>query len=345
MLDARPETTRPATRPWLGTWSARGAEPSSLKRLSEALRDGRATAPHHIEPTGRAPWSGRRGPCQRSEGDEREELRGPVERTAEPNRTANGVGAHLRASRRPNPGRGSGAGPRSGRRSGASGAGGSTGTRLLVAAEDLFLGLAGEQLDELLALDRLALEQDLRDVVELLAVLGEDVARRLVRLLDDAPDLVVDLAGDLVGVVGLGGELAARKGWPWSWPNTRGPELLGHAEAHDHLLGGGGDLLEVVGRAGGDLVEDELLGGAAAQRHRHRVGQLRARGEELVLGGQRDRVAERLAARDHGDLVDRVGVVEVVGHERVAHLVVGGDPALLLGHHAGLLLRARRSRA
>ena len=33
----------------------------------------------------------------------------------------------------------------------------------------------------------------------------------LVRRLDDAPDLVVDLARDLVGVVGLGGELAAEE--------------------------------------------------------------------------------------------------------------------------------------
>ena len=36
----------------------------------------------------------------------------------------------------------------------------------------------------------------------------------------------------------------------------------------------------------------------------------------------------------------RVGVLQVVGDDGVAHLVVGGDPALLLAHHPGLLLRA-----
>ena len=56
--------------------------------------------------------------------------------------------------------------------------------------------------------------------------------------------------------------------------------------------------------------------------------------------GQRDRVAERLAARDHRDLVHGVGVLEVVADDRVAHLVVGGDQPLLLAHHPGLLLRA-----
>ena len=122
-------------------------------------------------------------------------------------------------------------------------------------------------------------------------------------------------------------------------------ELLGHAEAHDHLLGGGGDLLEVVRRAGGDLAEDDLLGGAAAERHRHRVRQLRARGEELVLGRQRDRVAERLAARDHGDLVDRVGVLEEVGDERVAHLVERRDRGAPSRTSRGSSSPAPRSRA
>src|SRR3712207_6969113 len=53
-------------------------------------------------------------------------------------------------------------------------------------------------------------------------------------------------------------------------------------------------------------------------------------GQELVLGRQGDRVAERLSAGDHRDLVHRVGVLEVVGDDRVAHLVERGDLALLL---------------
>src|SRR5262249_8576148 len=76
--------------------------------------------------------------------------------------------------------------------------------RLLLVRADLVLGLALEQGDELLRLDRLALEQDLRDRVEVLAVLGEDVLGGLVSVLDDPADLVVDLAGDLVRVVRFG---------------------------------------------------------------------------------------------------------------------------------------------
>jgi hypothetical protein len=81
----------------------------------------------------------------------------------------------------------------------------------LVGAEDLFRVLAGQQRLELLALDRLALEQQLGDLRERLAVLGQDVLGLLVGALDDPADLVVDLARDLVGVVRLGGELTAQE--------------------------------------------------------------------------------------------------------------------------------------
>src|SRR5688572_14895446 len=83
--------------------------------------------------------------------------------------------------------------------------------RRLVGPEDLFLGLAGEQRLKLLALDRLALEQQLGDRRQRLAVLEQHVLGDLVGGLDDTTDLVVDLARDLVGVVRLGRELAAEE--------------------------------------------------------------------------------------------------------------------------------------
>ena len=144
--------------------------------------------------------------------------------------------------------------------------------------------------------------------------------------------------GDLFRVVGLLLELAPQERHRLVVTQRPRTELLAHAEAHDHLLGGGRRLLEVVGGAGGDLVEHDLLGGAAAERHGERVHELALGGEELVLGGQRDGEAQRLAAAHHGDLVHRVGVLEEVADEGVAHLVVGRDGLLLLGDDARLLL-------
>ena len=92
--------------------------------------------------------------------------------------------------------------------------------------------------------------------------------RELVAVLDDAAHLVVDLARDLVGVVGLVAHLAAEERHVVVAAEHARAELLAHPEAHHHLLRGRRDLLDVVRGAGRDLVEDELLRRAAAERHR-----------------------------------------------------------------------------
>src|SRR5215208_2747685 len=80
------------------------------------------------------------------------------------------------------------------------------GGRGLLLDEDVLRGGSFEQSGELLGVDRLPLEQDLGDVVELVVLVGEQVLGSLVGGLDDAADLIVDLTGDLVGVIGLRGE-------------------------------------------------------------------------------------------------------------------------------------------
>src|SRR5262249_404724 len=57
------------------------------------------------------------------------------------------------------------------------------------------------------------------------------------------------------------------------------------------------------------------------------------------LARQRDRVAQRLASPDDGDLVDVGLLVEEVTDDRVTELVVGGDAPLFLGEETRLLLR------
>src|ERR1700684_3457758 len=83
--------------------------------------------------------------------------------------------------------------------------------RLLVVVEDFVAAFAFEQGLELLGVDRLALEQQLRDLLELGALFAQQALRGLVGALDHAADLVIDLASDLVGVIRLGGEFATEE--------------------------------------------------------------------------------------------------------------------------------------
>ena len=94
---------------------------------------------------------------------------------------------------------------------------------------------------------------------------------------------------------------------------ARRVRLRAHAVVVDHRVGDLAHALQVVGRAGRDRAEDELLGDAAAEEHGHLVDELLARLEVGVLVGQVHHVAERLAARHDRDLVDAVD-----GHQQLA---------------------------
>ena len=59
----------------------------------------------------------------------------------------------------------------------------------------------------------------------------------------------------------------------------------------------------------------------------------------MVLLRKLQRVAQRLAAADDRDLVNRIGMLQNVAHQGVTALVVGNRGALGLGHHTTLALR------
>ena len=74
-------------------------------------------------------------------------------------------------------------------------------------------------------------------------------------------------------------------------------DALAHAVLEHHGAGDRGHALEVVGGAGRDAAEHDLLGGTAGEQHRDLVDQLLAGADVAVLLGQVERVAERVAAR------------------------------------------------
>ena len=176
--------------------------------------------------------------------------------------------------------------------------------------------------------------------MHLLGVLRQHLAGALVGLLDEARDLEVDAVRRLGRVIALGGDVAAQEDLVVGLAVHLGPKLLAHAVAHNHAAGHLRGALDVVGGAGGDVVAEELLGGAAAQHHGKAVEHGVARLQEVVLVGHRKRVTQSLAAGDDADLLDRVGVGEHVAHKRVARLVVGDGLALGVGHNAALARRA-----
>ncbi len=64
------------------------------------------------------------------------------------------------------------------------------------------------------------------------------VRASVVRVVDDAAHFVVDLLGDLLGVVALLGDLAAEEDELFLVAEGPRPQALAHAEARDHGAGG-----------------------------------------------------------------------------------------------------------
>ena len=121
------------------------------------------------------------------------------------------------------------------------------------------------------AVEALALEERLRHLVQDLEVVLQQALRALVRLEDDAADLVVDLERGALGVVGGLREVAAEEDLLFLLAEGQRAELLAHAPLADHLAGELGRALDVVAGAGGHVTEDELLGDAAAEEDREVV--------------------------------------------------------------------------
>ena len=103
------------------------------------------------------------------------------------------------------------------------------------------------------------------------------VRASVVGVVDDAPHLVVDLLGDLLGVVALLRDLAAEEDELFLAAEGPRPEALAHTEAGDHGAGGLRHLADVVAGAGGHLAEDDLFGRVAAEHHREHLLQVGAR--------------------------------------------------------------------
>ena len=192
---------------------------------------------------------------------------------------------------------------------------------------------------EVLAGERLLLEELEDEVVEDVAVGVEDLPRLGVRGLDELAHLLVDLVRDLERVVGLVAHRAAEERVALLAAVAHGAEPRAHAVLGDHRARDLGGLVDVGGRARGRLVEHQLLGAASAHREHQPADHLGAGHEALVVLGDDQRVAAGAPARQDRELVDRLQVGHRPRGERVAALVVGGDLLLLLGDDLALAAR------
>src|SRR5581483_6423962 len=196
-----------------------------------------------------------------------------------------------------------------------------------------------EQPRHIVALDRLVLDQLAGHAVQDVPIFGDDAVRDFLGALDQPPNLVVDLLGDLLRVVALLGDLAAEENELLLAAERARAEPLAHTPLRDHVAGDLGRAGDVIRGAGGHVAEDQFLGLVAAERHGELRRVVRLVAQVAILLRQEAGEAAGHAARNDRDLEHRVSFGQLHRHECVARLVVGDDLLLARADHAALALR------
>src|SRR5579883_197059 len=100
-------------------------------------------------------------------------------------------------------------------------------------------------------------------------MLRQQRQRTIIRLPDQAIDLLVDDAGRSLAIVArTGGKGGTGEGVLALAKGDRA-QLFAHSPASNHLARNGGDTLQIVLRSGGDAPNRNLLGGTSAKSRDH----------------------------------------------------------------------------
>src|SRR6266849_8481566 len=197
-----------------------------------------------------------------------------------------------------------------------------------------------QDLVDLAAVDRLALEECLGHLVQHLDVAAQEELGALVGLEQEAAHLGVDRDGGLLGVIDLLREVAAEEDLLFPLAEGHRPELVAHAPLADHLARQLRRAFDVVARPGGHAAQRQLLRRAPAEEDGQLAQEVLLRVGVPVVERDLLRQPERHATGDDGHLVHRVGARHELGDQGVAGLVVGRDAPLLQADDHGAPLGA-----
>ena len=162
-----------------------------------------------------------------------------------------------------------------------------------------------------LAIHRLVFKQILCNADERIAVIGEYLFAQGGSLVKNVLDFLVDKCGGLLGIaLGLA-EVTSDEDAVVGAVVLDGAKLFAHTVARHHIARNARRLLDIAGRAGGDIVKEELFGYSAAEAGYDALKHLCLGGKVLrVLIRAIERKAAGHSAWNDGDIVHGVGVLQ-----------------------------------
>ncbi len=201
--------------------------------------------------------------------------------------------------------------------------------------------LHGKQVLKLLLTNLFFFNQKLTAAVQHQTVLHNDIFRLLVTLIDDPFHLIVDHGCHTLAVASCVGQIASDKDLVFIAAIIDHAHLVRHTVLGYHRAGNLGGLLDILGRARGHILKDDLLGNPSSKRYHDILQHLALCIEHLILSRQRHRITSRPnPGRNDGNRVDRSHIRQHIEQDCMACLVVCSDTLFLLGDDPALFLRA-----
>ena len=154
------------------------------------------------------------------------------------------------------------------------------------------------------------LQQGRGQLVQVVTVIAQDVIGLLVRALEQVAHLLINLGGNLIGVIDGATATHLAEGIALLLAVLHGAQVRGEAVLGEHGTSNLGGVFNIGRRTGGRRTEDQLLGRAAAHGKDQAGEELVAGVHALVvfLGGHG--VAAGSAASQDGDLVHALNILE-----------------------------------
>ena len=154
---------------------------------------------------------------------------------------------------------------------------------------------------------------------------------QIVALVNETAGFLVDLTGDLLRVITGMTEIATEEYLLLIGAVDHGTQLFAEAVAADHGAGNLGGTLQIIGGAGGDILQHQLFGNTTAQQYCDLLLHPPLGLVADILLRQRQRKAARPAAGHNGNLMHLILLRAVIGDDGMTRLVISGEATLLIG--------------
>ena len=214
---------------------------------------------------------------------------------------------------------------------------------ILFVREKLRVG-SGNQLSfhqrlKLIRLNLLVIVQIVCHRVQLIHMVGQNLFSTLVGCIDELTHLTVNLERYMIGIVLGLVKITAQENFALARTIYDGAQLFAKAILGHHAARQIAGPLNIVGSAGGDIIQHQLFRHTAAQQHHQILLHLAFPPVVAVLRGQRHGKSSCHSSGNDGNLVYRILGRTIVGAYRVTGFVESGEAFVLGRHHMGFLLR------